>query len=163
MQPTGGVAIAVSDVVFVVAAAVAVLVVVFVVVVIIIGWDSFLEESVTFTSDSTEHDVYLRKEATGEIIKMMWKKLMDHLEHNIIILAGHLCQEGKITPNAEKYISTSKNNSRDKAAELLQTVERKGWPCLVELVNGMKTLEPLLDLTRQLVIAMEQCGEMFSP
>ena len=136
-----------------------VLCVVIVVFVILIGWDLFLEES--STSDSTEHDVSLRKEATAEIIRMMWKKLMGHLEHNLLILAGHLCQEGKITPNEEKNIITSKNNSRDKTAELLQTVERKGWPCLVELVNGMKTLEPLRDVTRQMVVAMEQCGKMF--
>ena len=136
--------------------------VVIVVLVIIIGWDLFLEESVTYTSDSTEHAVSLRKKATAQIIRMMWKKLMDNLEHNIIILAGHLCQEGKITPNEEKNIIKLKNNSRDKTAELLQTVERKGWPCLVELVNAMKTLEPLRDLTREMVIAMEQCGKIFT-
>ena len=107
-----------------------------------------------------EEDESLREDATKRVIRLMWRPLMDNLGNNEIVLAGHLSQKKRITPSEETHIVTSKRNSRDKAVELLQTVQRKGWPCLVELVEGLKTLKPLHDLTRRMVIAMEQYGEV---
>ena len=87
-------------------------------------------------------------------------QIIDSVGHNVTVRAGHLSQERQITLNEEKYIVTSKRNSPDKAVELLQTVERKWWPCLVELVYGMKTLGPLRDLAREMEIAIQQCGKL---
>ena len=111
--------------------------------------------------DVREEDESLRQGATKRVIRSMWIPLIDNLGHNVTVLAGHLSQERQITSTEETHIVMPKDNPRDKAVELLQTVERKGWPCLVELVTGMKTLGPLRDLTEQMVIAMEQCGELY--
>ena len=122
---------------------------------VIYDMDNFFVGSIV----AIEQDESLREDATKRVIRLMWIPLMDTVGHNVTVLAGHLCQERRITPREETYIVTSKRNPRDKAVELLQTVERKGWQCLVELVNGMKLLVPLHDLTRRMLTAMEQCGK----
>ena len=121
-------------------------------------YDASVTEMVISTSQLAEHEISLRKDVTDKVIRMMWKQLMGNIEHNVIVLAGYLKQKEKITHSEETTIITSQTNSRDKSAELLATVKRKGRQCLVELVNGMKELKPLRHLAKDI----EQCSKLYS-
>ena len=115
------------------------------------------------TSDSTQYIGSLRQGSAKQVIRLMWKQLLDNMTDNVAMLAGHLYSKGKITLNEEHVVlAKTKTNPRDSAAELLMTVERKGWPCLVEFLNGlqMPELKPLHHLTSKMVITMQQCGQL---
>ena len=122
-----------------------------------------VRDSDSGTSDSTEYTGSLRQGSASQVIRLMWKQLLDNMTDNVAMLAGHLYSKGKITLNEEHVImAQTKTNPRDSAAELLMTVERKGWPCLVEFLNGlqMPELKPLHHLTSKMVITMQQCGQL---
>ena len=114
------------------------------------------------TTDGTTGMSDLKEGSASEVIRLMWKNLLDNVGHNVILLAGHLHSKGNITLTEENIVM-AKINSRDRTAELLLTVERKGWACLLEFVRGLNSpeMKPLRDLHRKMVITMQQCGKLY--
>ena len=102
-----------------------------------------------------------KEEITSQVIRLMWQTLMDGMGCNVMLLVGDLYSKGLIELNEVNYI-LSRNNSEDRTAELLLTVERKGWHCLVGLVEGLRKpeLKPLHPLAKQIELMMEECREL---
>ena len=124
-----------------------------------------LRDDGTDTNDLTENITslfMLREGSANQVIRIMWKQLMDNLGHNVILLAGQLYSTGNITLNEENIIM-AKNDPRDRTAELLLTVERKGWACLVEFVKGlmMDELKPIHHLAKNMMRTMGTCRKLF--
>ena len=114
----------------------------------------------TISLSDDEQDLSLRLIATSNVIRDMWKQLMHNLTNNVTLLAGLLHSKGQITLSEDNHI-ISRTGSLDKTAELILTVERKGWLCLVQFVKGLKMLSPLHDLKRRIELTMEKYSNLY--